>query len=155
MRKPGHLQAALAVASAIAAATAPAALAQQKSLTNLGTLSCTTGDTARGSKADATLSCSFRGTSGMEGDFAGRIVRKGPADLPGGKRVLVWSVFSAKADTKLKDIEGRYTGITGGGRAYALIGGADRAIRLQPLTAAAPDGPAPSLLELRFVPTKA
>ena len=154
MRKPSPLHAVLVSALAIACANA-SALAQQKSLTNLGTLSCTTGDTARGSKADATLSCSFRGTSGLEGDFAGRIVRKGPADLPGGKRVLVWSVLSAKADTQVKDIEGEYTGVTGGGGAHALVGGADRAIQLQPLTAAAPDGPAPSLLELRFVPTKA
>jgi hypothetical protein len=154
MRKTSSLHVALASALALASANAPAS-AQQKSLTNLGTLSCTTGDAERGSKADAILSCSFRGTSGMEGDFAGRIVRKGPADLPGGKRVLVWSVFSAKADTKLIDIEGEYTGITGGARAHALVGGADGAIQLQPLTATAPDGPAPSLLELRFKPTKA
>jgi hypothetical protein len=152
MHEFSRLQAVMALASTIAVVNAPA-LAQQ--MTNLGTLSCTTGDTALGSKADATLSCSFRGTSGLEGDFTGRIVRRGPADLPGGKRVLVWSVLSAKADTQVKDIEGRYTGITGGGGAYALVGGAGRAIRLQPLTTAAPDGPAPSQLELRFKPTKA
>ncbi len=155
MRKPGRLQVALASAVAIAAANVSAALAQQERLTNLGTLNCTTGDTARGSKVDATLSCSFRGTGGLEGDFTGRILRQGSADLPGGKRVLVWSVLSAKADAKLNDIEGEYTGITGGSGAHTLVGGADRAIQLQPLTATAPDGPAPSVLELRFKPTKA
>lgn len=154
MRKPNRLDAAFVSVFAIVCASA-SVLAQQATLTNLGTLSCTTGDAARGSKADATLSCTFRGASGLEGDFTGRIVRGGSADLPGGKRVLVWSVLSEKADAQLKDIEGEYTGITGGGGAHALVGGADRAIHLQPLTTAAPDGPAPTVLELRFQPTKA
>ena len=154
MRKTSNLHVALASVLAMACASASTS-AQQKSLTNLGTLSCTTGEAARGSKADAALSCSFRGSSGLEGDFTGRILRQGSADLPGGKRVLVWSVLSEKADAKLSDIEGEYTGVTGGAEAHALVGGADRAIQLQPLTATAPDGPAPSLLELRFKPTKA
>jgi len=136
---------------------APAAFAQQQSLTNLGTLTCTTGDAPPQSAGDATLSCSFKGQSGLDGDFTGRIARRGAAGLPGGKRVLVWSVLSAKAKVELSAIEGEYTGVTGGDQPHALVGGANRSILLQPMTATSQigDAPVPSVLELRLKPTKA
>ncbi len=133
-----------------------AAFAQQ-SMTNLGTLTCTTADSAAETRSDATLSCNFKGLSGLEGDFTGRIVRTGPADLPGGKRVLVWSVLSTDPKAELSAMEGEYRGLTGGQQSHVLVGGAARTIRLQPMTATSQlgDAPVPSLLELRIKPTKA
>lgn len=134
----------------------PAASAQPRT-TNLGTLTCTTGETAPQAAADATLSCSFKGLAGLEGDFTGRIRRIGPADIPSGKRVLVWTVLSERPKVDLAGIEGEYRGLTGGVHAGVLVGGIDGAIRLQPMTSTAPqDGlPAPALLELKLKPTRA
>jgi hypothetical protein len=132
-------------------------LSAQPRTTNLGTLTCTTGETAPQAAADATLSCSFKGEAGLEGDFTGRITRAGPADIPPGKRVLVWSVLSERPKVDLAGIEGQYRGVTGGTQPGVLVGGVGGAILLQPMTSTAQPGapPAPALLELRLTPTRA
>ena len=144
------------LALAVPAMVIPAASAQPRT-TNLGTLTCTTGETPPQAATDATLSCSFKGQSGLDGDFTGRIRRVGPADIPAGKRVLVWSVLSEQPKVELAGLEGEYRGVTGGTQIGVLVGGADGAIRLQPMTSTAPPGgaPAPAQLELRLKPTRA
>jgi hypothetical protein len=146
---------------AIALLTTTAAAAGQTSdevtLTNLGTLTCTTMDAAEDAVADAQLSCSFNSASGQHGNFTGYIARVGQADIPQGKRVLVWSVLSTKQDTPLAALAGTYTGETGGRVAGRLIGGADRAVLLQPTTVTSQIGgtPQPSVLQLRLEPSRA
>jgi hypothetical protein len=151
-----HKLAALLVVGVLAS-MGPGLHAQKQSVTNLGTLTCTSAGTRADVETDATLSCNFRGQSGLEGDFTARIVRAGRHDVPSGKRVLVWSVLSTKPKVELGALEGEYRGTTGGQRPHLLIGGADRSIQLQPLTTTSQAGefPAPSLLELRIKPTKA
>lgn len=141
---------------AVLALAIPATSAQPRT-TNLGTLTCTTGETPPQAATDATLSCSFKGQAGLDGDFTGRIRREGPADIPAGKRVLVWSVLSEQPKVDLAGLEGEYRGVTGGAQLGVLVGGAGGAIRLQPMTSTAPPGgpPVPALLELRLKPTRA
>jgi hypothetical protein len=136
---------------------APSAAVTQERTTNLGTLTCTTGEAPPQGSSDATLSCSFKGQRGLEGDFTGRVTRAGTADMPAGKRVLVWSVLSEQPTVDLAGIEGEYRGVTGGAQAGVLVGGKDGAVRLEPMTATTQPGdpPAPSLLELRLKPTRA
>ena len=137
-------------------ATGFAASAQERT-TNLGTLTCTTGEAPPQGSTDAILSCSFKGQAGLEGDFTGRIARAGSADMPAGKRVLVWSVLSEQPKVDLAGIEGEYRGVTGGAQTGLLVGGAGGSIRLEPMTATTQPGdpPAFSLLELRLKPTRA
>src|SRR5262245_33922178 len=137
-------------------AAASAASAQERT-TNLGTLTCTTGEAPPEGTSDAILSCSFKGQRGLDGDFTGRIARAGTADIPAGKRVLVWSVLSERPKVDLAGIEGEYRGVTGGSQPGVLVGGKDSAVRLEPMTVTTQPGgpPAPSLLELRLKPTRA
>lgn len=125
-------------------------------LYNVGTLTCTTMDAAEDALADAQLSCSLNSASGKHGNFTGYIARVGQADVPQGKRVLVWSVLSTKQDVQLEALAGTYTGETGGRVAGRLIGGAGRAILLQPTTLTSQIGgtPAPSVLQLRLEPSR-
>lgn len=127
-------------------------------LTNIGTLTCTT-VAAEQDKVDAALSCQFHALSGRDAQFSGRIVRKGPAALPAGKRVLVWTVLAREADVQPRDLAGRFEGTTGGdaGAANKLSGGRDGVIVLEPVTSTSQVGevPVPSLLELRLEPTRA
>jgi hypothetical protein len=140
---------------ALLAAASPAA--QERRWSNLGTLTCTLSGTASKPRVDAELSCNFKGLSGSEGSFTGTLARHGRADLPTGKRVLVWSVLSLTPDANLVVIAGRYRGITGGGRSHTLVGGKDDLVRLQPVTTPSRAGeePAISVLELRLKATRA
>jgi hypothetical protein len=107
--------------------------------------------------ADAQLSCSFNSTSGKHANFIGYIARVGQADLPPGKRVLVWSVLSPKQDIELAALAGSYTGETGGRVAGRLVGGENRAIFLEPTTVTSQigDAPEPTVLQLRLEPLRA
>jgi hypothetical protein len=128
----------------------------QAKLTNIGTLTCTTGETAPQAKADAKLSCRFQSLTGQDGGFEGYIARKDAADLPPGKRVLVWTVLALKPNIELRALAGTYTGETGGQTAGRLKGGADNNIALEPfsITSQVGDNPVPSVLELRLDPVK-
>jgi hypothetical protein len=127
-------------------------------LTNIGTLTCTT-ETTPGSEVDASLSCQFHALSGRDAQFRGWIVRKGPAALPAGKRVLVWTAFARRADAKAADLAGTFEGLTGGAssRRVKLKGGRGGAILLVPVTTTSQLGerPVPSVLKLRLEPARA
>ena len=126
-------------------------------LATAGTLTCTTTDPANPSAVDAKLSCRFQATSGAEGSFTGHMARKGLADLPPGRRVLVWTVLAGKTDVEPRALAGRYSGETGGQTAGRLKGGQGNSIVLQPVTVTSQvgDNPAPSALELRLEPVRA
>jgi Protein of unknown function (DUF992) len=130
----------------------------QTPLANVGTLTCTTSDTAPQPTADAKLSCRFNSlATGREGGFEGYIARKGQADLPPGKRVLVWAVFASKPGVELSALAGKYVGDTGGQTAGRLKGGESNNIVLQPftITSQVGDRAVSSVLELRLDPVKA
>jgi hypothetical protein len=127
------------------------------SLATVGTLTCTTDELPPESVADAALSCSFRAPSGEDGNFTGYIARRGMADLPPGKRVLVWSVLAPSKTIALPALAGTYAGETGGETAGRLIGGESKDIVLQPSTAESQIGDTrvPTVLQLRLEPLKA
>ena len=141
----------------LAAGIANAQAQNEIKLANAGTLTCTTSETPPQASADAELSCSFRAPSGQDGNFTGFIARRGQADLPPGRRVLVWSVLAPSEDIDVAAIAGQYAGETGGEPAGRMIGGANRAIVLEPTTAGSQidKAPAPTVLELRLEPLKA
>jgi hypothetical protein len=93
---------------------------------------------------------------GQDGGFDGSIKRKGAADLPPGKRVLVWTVLALKTDVEPRAMAGTYVGETGGQTAGRLKGGVDDNIVLEPVTVTSQvgDNPVPSVLELRLDPVK-
>jgi hypothetical protein len=130
------------------------AFAGDQNFTLVGTLACTTDSPAAG-RADAKLSCHFRAASGRDGNYTGYIARIGPADVPEGKRVLIWSVL-AQNESDIADMAGLYRGATGGIRSGVLIGGRSGTIRLEPVTAASQVGehPVATVLELRLEATK-
>ncbi len=134
--------------SAVVAQTGP-------SLSNVGTLTCVTSETPPAAIADAELSCRFHAQSGSDVGFTGYIARKGHADLPTGKRVLVWSVQAAIPDIEPSSVAGKYAGQSGGQPPGRLIGGSSGAIVLDPVTRTASDGPVPTVLELRLEPVRA
>lgn len=126
-------------------------------LTTVGTLTCTTSETAPQATADAKLSCRFQSLSaGRDGGFDGYIARKGEADLPPGKRVLVWTVLAPNPDVELRALAGKYVGETGGQTSGRLKGG-EGSIVLEPftITSQVGDKAVPSVLELRLNPVKA
>jgi hypothetical protein len=139
---------------ASAGATDLRAQPQSGSLVVAGTLTCTTDPSAEG-RADARLSCHFKANSGRDGNYTGFIARIGPADVPEGKRVLVWTVLAQNVD-HASALDGIYRGETGGTPPGVLIGGKTGAIRLEPVSAASQvgDRPVPTVLELRLEPTK-
>ena len=141
------------LSAVLAISLATAAWAQQQ-WRNVGTLTCTTNPNAESSPKSA-LSCSFKGSAGLEGDFEG----KSPGGEVGsgiGKRVLVWTVLTIKADLALSDLAGPYAPAGGRQKSPLLLGGAGRAIQLQPMTATPQDADGPAaLIELRLKPTKA
>ena len=126
-------------------------------LANVGTLTCTTDELPPESVADAELSCAFKAPSGEDGNFTGFIARRGMADLPPGKRVLVWSVLAPNEKVDLPSLAGTYAGETGGEPPGRLIGGEKKDIVLQPSTAESQVGNvrAPTVLQLRLQPIKA
>jgi hypothetical protein len=131
--------------------------AQTSSLSAVGTLTCTTSDAPRRTRADVNLSCEFQGLAGGEGNFTGHITRKGPAKLPSGKRVLMWAVLAPHLDVEARMLEGKYRGLTGGQHAGRLVGGGNGSIVLRPVTITSQvgDKPVASVLELRLKPVKA
>ncbi len=123
-----------------------------------GTLSCVTSETPAGATADAELSCRFHAASGRDSNFKGFMARKGQADIPPGKRVLVWSVLTAKTDFAPEALAGRYSGQTGGtARDARLTGGAENSVVLLPVASPSQSGesPAPTVLDLRLEPVRA
>ena len=138
-------------------ATAASAQAQKDDHTRVGTLTCTTSDLPPQSGADAELSCNFKPISGQDETFKGYIARAGQADIPPGKRVLMWSVLAPKDEIDPRALAGRYAGETGGTPPGRMAGGEGNAIVLQPATAESQidDTPAPTVLELRLEPLKA
>jgi hypothetical protein len=119
-----------------------------------GTLTCTADPSAEG-RADARLSCHFKANSGRDGTFTGSIARIGPADVPEGKRVLVWTVLAHNGD-HASALDGIYRGESGGSPPGVLVGGGSGDIRLEPVSAASQVGirPVPTVLELRLEATK-
>ena len=54
------------------------------------------------------------------------------ADLPPGKRVLIWSVLAPKEEIDPRSLSGRYAGETGGKPPGQMAGGEGNAIVLEP-----------------------
>jgi hypothetical protein len=146
----------LIVAVAIAASVPPLSAQTTATLANAGTLTCVTSDTPPAASADAELSCRFHAVSGRDAGFTGYIARRGQADLPTGKRVLVWSVLAATVDVEASAIAGSFSGQTGGLLAGRLVGGKADGIILDPADRTVSAGAArvPTVLELRLVPVK-
>lgn len=144
--------------SAVFAAVAIWQLATEGRADNLsiaGTLTCTTSAPGQG-RVDARLSCHFDTKAGGPGrNYTGFIARKGPPDIPDGKRVLIWTVL-AEVAKDADSLEGVYQGTTGGAPGGVLIGGKSRSIRLEPVSSASQVGesPASTVVELRLEPIK-
>ena len=134
---------------------APAAHSQP-SLTNLGTLTCTVDGAPADPRADVKLSCSFKATAGESRNYEGVATRRGAADFPPGKHVLVWSVVGTSTGDA-PGLAGVFRGETGGSGTSALIGGANGSVRLEPVTGAAQIDAAKALtvLSLTLAPTRA
>ena len=134
-----------------------ASSAEAQSLTNAGTLTCTTSETPPQALADAELSCGFVGHSGLDSRLSGTISRIGEADIAPGKRVLIWSVQTKIGEVQLGDLAGEYRGNTGGQPAGRLTGGKANAIILDPVdrTVKSGNGPVPTVLELRLKEVRA
>jgi Protein of unknown function (DUF992) len=128
----------------------------QQTVTNLGTLTCTTGDAPDNPRADVKLSCNFKAVAGQARDYEGIATRRGAADFPPGKHVLVWSVIGP-ANGDGPELNGMFRGQTGGAGTSALIGGANGSVRLEPITGAAQvDAKAAlTVLTLTLAPTRA
>ena len=127
----------------------------QQTLTNLGTLTCTTSEAPASTLRDANLSCHFRAHSGRDGNYTGHITRRGSADLPPGKRVLIWTVLGRGA-VDARDLSGSFRGKTGGTPTSALIGGKNSSFRLEPVTSTSQigDQPTPTVLSLTLAPRR-
>lgn len=127
----------------------------QQTFTTLGTLTCTTSEPSAPTRRDANLSCHFRASSGGDGNYTGHITRHGPADLPPGKRVLIWTVL-AQGAAAARDLSGSFQGETGGTPTSALIGGQNNSIRLEPVTTTSQigDQPKATVLTLTLAPRK-
>jgi hypothetical protein len=135
--------------------TAPVARAQP-SVANIGTLTCTVAGAPDDPGADVKLSCNFKSTAGATRDYTGIATRRGAAGFPPGKHVLVWSVLGPETnDTPV--LEGMFRGETGGSGTSALVGGANGAVRLEPVTGAAQIDAVAALtvLTLTLAPTRA
>ena len=142
----------IAVAMAVGASETRA-----QSLSVAGTLSCTTSESGQAAQADAILSCRFQSPKGLDGDLTGKIARIGEADLPSGKRVLIWSVLAPSANIVLGDLEGQYSGETGGTTTGRLAGGKVKNIVLDPVnrTVQTGEAPVPTVLELELQAVRA
>lgn len=127
----------------------------QQSFMPLGTLTCTTSAPSASTHRDARLSCHFRANSGGDGNYTGHITRQGAADIPPGKRVLIWTVL-AQDVASARDLSGAFKGETGGTPTSALIGGQNNSIRLEPVTTTSQigDQPKATVLSLTLAPRK-
>jgi hypothetical protein len=125
-------------------------------LANAGTLACTAVKPAELEVADAELSCRFHAFFGEDANFTGHITRRGPATLPPGTRVLVWSVLAPSAEINGDAIAGTYSGVTGGTEG-SMAGGKERGVVLQPIsfTSQVGESPALTVLELNLEPMRA
>jgi len=134
----------------------PAAHAQP-SVTNLGTLTCTVAGAPDDPGADVKLSCNFKSTAGATRDYTGIATRRGAAGFPPGKHVLVWSVLGPGKEDDAPVLEGMFRGEAGGSGTSALVGGANGAVRLEPVTGAAQTDAVAALtvLTLTLAPTRA
>jgi Protein of unknown function (DUF992) len=144
-------------ASAIAGLILMIPVAQsQPSVTNLGTLTCTTTGAPENPRADVKLSCNFKAIVGEARDYEGVATRQGAAGFPPGKHVLVWSVIGP-GNGDAPALNGMFRGRTGGAGTSALIGGANGALRLEPVTGATQIDAAAALtvLTLTLAPTRA
>lgn len=143
------------IASGLLLVACATATAQAPSLTNAGTLTCTTNAVPEEQARDIALSCNFRARSGRNADYVGHATRAGAADFPPGKRVIVWTVMASSAE--VHSLEGTYRGATGSEPTSALAGGKDGSILLQPVTSTSQigDQPAPTVLSLKRVAAKA
>lgn len=143
----------------LAAVTGPAVTGAhaQADLSKLGTLTCTTKEAPQRAAADARLSCNLAAADGTEVGFTGHITRKGPADLPPGRRVLVWTVLAPSNGVEPQSLAGTYKGETGGAARGRLAGGKGGSIVLEPVTVTSQvgDQPTPSVLELRLEAVRA
>jgi hypothetical protein len=141
----------------LVAGTTNAQAPKEVTLANAGTLTCTTSETPQKSGVDAELSCIFKSPSGKDGDFTGYIARRGQADVPPGRRVLVWSVLAPSEDIDVAAIAGTYAGQTGGAPPGRLVGGDRKTIVLQPTgdDSQISKTPVPTVLELKLEPLKA
>jgi hypothetical protein len=150
--RPGTITPLAAIALSLVAGLACAQPQTAGSLATVGTLTCTTDELPPESVADAELSCSFKAPSGEDGNFTGYIARRGMADLPPGKRVLVWTVMAPSDKVGLPALAGTYAGETGGEPAGRLVGGEKKDIVLQPTTGESQIGDArvPTVLQLRL-----
>ena len=147
----------LTLVLAVAVMTTNASGQTESKFSRVGTLSCTTGELPPESVADAELSCKFDAVTGRSEQFTGLIARQGMADLPPGKRVLIWSVLATKDEIDPRSLSGRYIGETGGRPPGQMVGGEGNAIVLQPITPESQFGDAqvPTVLSLRLEPLKA
>jgi hypothetical protein len=141
-------------AAGLVLAVCTTASAQEQSMANAGTLTCTTSAVPAKEARDIELSCNFQANSGRSTDYVGYVTRAGAADFPEGKRVIVWTVLSR--DAEMQTIDGTYRGETGGKPTTPLVG-KEGSILLQPVTTTSQIGaePAPTVLSLRLVATKA
>ncbi len=80
----------------------------------IGTLTCTSMPSKARATADAVLSCSFKGTSGLQFQYSGTLLRRGSAIATAGKRVYIWSVLAQREISSGAALVGRYVGQTGG-----------------------------------------
>jgi hypothetical protein len=129
----------------------------QPSLTNLGTLTCTIAGAPDNPRADVKLSCNFKSAAGATRDYTGVATQRGAANFPAGKHVLVWTVTGPEADDDASSLNGTFRGETSGSGTSALIGGANGAVRLEPVTGAAQVDAVGALtvLTLTLAPTRA
>jgi Protein of unknown function (DUF992) len=128
------------------------AAAQERAPTIIGTLTCTSDAPLQG-RTDARPSRRFKSDAGGDGNYTGTLARIGPPGMPGGKRVLVWSVLGPAASHR-GALGGEYRGVTGM-PAGVLVGDGNR-FRLEPVTSTSQIGnqPVPTVLLLRLEATK-
>ncbi|WP_340329857.1 DUF992 domain-containing protein [Microbaculum marinum] len=152
--------AALAVATALAAWTAPAAAQDH---VEAGLLNCTVAGGMGfvvGSTKD--LTCNFERADGTIGRYAG-VIRRFGLDIGETKEtVIVWGVLGPSKQVAPGSLAGSYSGLSAeatvgvGVGANALIGGSNRSIVLQPLSVQAQEGlniaAGVSALELNYLP---
>lgn len=120
-----------------------------------GTLSCTMSASPQGGE-EAAVACSFKALSGRSSDCAGTLVRNPAAELPVGKRVLVWSVLASSDVIEPGQIAGRYVGQTGGDNRGRLLNEEARIVLEPPVATSGVGGePGVTVLTLRQQPQRA
>ncbi len=107
--------------------------AAQPAVSNSGTLTCTISEPAKGpASSTAELSCDFKSSSGLSGDYSGT-ASTNTGTFPPGKHVFIWSVVAIESG-KAPLLEGTFRSEAGRQGPAVLLGGADGNIRLEPVT---------------------